>query len=176
MDMEKQGILGANLMFNEEERVKSAAATAQTVNNIHIAQVGSFVQSAENSIIQGGVDAVLNLDRVRQFVDQVEQLLSGAEIPQSVKEETVTALSAVKQAAASPHESGRLRAALRAVGRAVAPAGEHLVRIAVDQGLNTLLGGSWYTRPHPLLDRQIPLQPCWPDQGRHADPLTRMPR
>jgi len=61
--MEKQGILGTDLTFNEEERAKSLAVTAQTVNNIHIAQVGSFVQSAENSIVQGGVDAVLNLDR-----------------------------------------------------------------------------------------------------------------
>jgi hypothetical protein len=141
MDMEKQGILGTDLTFNEEERAKSAAATAHTVNNIHIAQVGSFVQSAKNSVVQGGIDAVLNLDRVHQFVQQVEQLLSAADVTKSVKENTETALSEVKQAAAHTHESGRLRAALQAVSRAVAPAGEHLLRIGVDACLSRLLGG-----------------------------------
>jgi hypothetical protein len=140
IDMEKQGILGADLIFNEEERAKSAAATAATVNNIHIGQVGSFVQSAENSIVQGGVDAVLNLDRVRQFVEQVEQLLSGADVPKSVKEDTEAALSEVKQAAAHPHERGKLTAALRAVGRAAAPAGAHLLKVAVDARVARLLG------------------------------------
>jgi AbiTii len=128
LDMEKQGILGAELTFSDEERAKSVAATAQTINNIHIAQVGAFVQTAENSVVQGGVDAVLNLDRVHQFVEQVEQLLSAADVPKSVKEDTEAALSEVKQATAHPHESGKLRAALQRVGRAVAPAGEHLLR------------------------------------------------
>ena len=141
IDMEKKGILGGDLMFNEEERAKSTEATAPTVTNIHIAQVGSFVQHAEKSIVQGGVNAVLNLDRVHQFVEQVEQLLSAADVPKSVKEDTEAALSEVKQAAAHPHESGKLRAALQRVGRAVAPAGEHLLRIAVDAGLSRLLGG-----------------------------------
>jgi hypothetical protein len=141
MDLEKQGILGTDLTFNEEERAKSVAATAQTVNNINIGQVGSFVQSAENSTVQGGVDAVLNLDRVQRFVDQVEQLLSAADVPQSVKEDTEAALSEVKQVtAAHPHESGKLRAALLRVRQAVEPLGEHLLRIAVDAGIDRLPG------------------------------------
>jgi hypothetical protein len=142
MDMEKQGILGTDLTFNEEERQKSAAATAQTVNNIHIAQVGSFVQRAEHSVVEGSANAIINLDRVYQFVEQVEQMLSAADIPKSVKDNAETALLEVKQAAAHPHERGRLRTALQAVSRAVAPAGEHLLRIAVDAGLTKLLSGS----------------------------------
>jgi len=140
--MEKQNILGADLTFNEEERAKSLAATAPTVNNIHIGQIGSFVQNAENSVVQGGVDAVLNLDRVHRLVQQVEQLLSMPDVPKSVKENTETALSEVKQAAAHPHESGRFKAALQAVTRAVAPAGEHALRIGVDAAVTKLLSGS----------------------------------
>lgn len=141
MDMEKQGILGTDLTFSEEEREKSAAATAQTINNIHISgQVGSFVQSAESSVVQGGVDAVLNLDRVHQFVEQVEQLLSSADVSNSVKEDTEAALSEVKQVAAHPDDTGKLGAALRRVRQAVAPLGEHLFRIGVDAGIDRLPG------------------------------------
>jgi hypothetical protein len=78
---------------------------------------------------------------VQQFVEQVEQLLSAADVPKSVKEDTEAALSEVKQATAHPHESGKLRAALQRFGRAVAPAGEHLLRIAVDAGVSRLLSG-----------------------------------
>lgn len=79
---------------------------------------------------------------MHQFVEQVAKLLSAADLPKSVREEAETALSEVKHAAAHPQESGRLRAALQAVGRAVAPAGEHVPRIAVDAGIDTLLKDS----------------------------------
>jgi hypothetical protein len=142
MDMEKQGILGADLVFNEEERAKSAAATANTVNNIHIRHVGSFVQSAENSIVQGGVDSIVNLNGVHQLVKQLEELLPGADLAKSVKENTETALAELKQAADSDvPDRGWLRSALEGVKRAVAPAGEHLLRIATDAAVTKLLGG-----------------------------------
>jgi hypothetical protein len=142
IDMEKQGILGTDLTFNEEERAKSEAATAHTVNNINIGQVGAFVQGAENSVIQGGVDAVLNLDGVHQLVKQVEQLLSVADLPNSVKENTEIALAEIKQAAdSSVPDRGRLRRALEGLKRLVAPAGEHLLRIGVDAAVTKLLGG-----------------------------------
>ena len=59
-----------------------------------------------------------------------------------MKKDTEAALSKVKQAAAHPQESGKLRAALRRVSRAVAPAGGHLLRIAVDAGVSRLFGDS----------------------------------
>jgi hypothetical protein len=142
IDMENQGILGTDLTFNEEERAKSEAATAHTVNNINIGQVGAFVQGAENSVIQGGDDAVLNLDGVHQLVKQVEQLLSVADLPNSVKENTEIALAEIKQAAdSSVPDRGRLRRALEGLKRVVAPAGEHLLRIGVDAAVTKLLGG-----------------------------------
>ena len=141
MEMEKQGVLGNDLIFNEEERAKSAAATAQTVNNIHIAQVGSFVQNAENSIVQGGVDAVVNMTGVHQLVKQVEELLPGADLPQSVKENATNALAELKDAAdGKPQDKGRLRRALEHLTQAIAPAGDHLLRIAVDAAVTKLFG------------------------------------
>jgi hypothetical protein len=141
MDMEKQGILGTDLMFNEQERAKSEAATQKTVNNIHIRNVGAFVQSAENSVIQGGANSVINLDGVHQLVKQVEELLPGADLPPSVKENTETALVELKEAAnANSPDKRRLRKALVALKSVVAPAGEHLLRIAVDAAITKLTG------------------------------------
>jgi hypothetical protein len=48
--MEKQGVLGNDLSFSQQERATSADVTAQTV--IHIGQVGSSVQSAQYSVVQ----------------------------------------------------------------------------------------------------------------------------
>jgi hypothetical protein len=141
MEMEKQGILGNDLTFNEEERAKSAAATAQTVNNIHIAQVGSFVQNADKSIVQGGVDAVVNMTGIHQLVKQVEELLPGADLPQLVKENTTNALAELKQVAdGNVQEKGRLRRAAEGLSQALAPAGEHLLKIAVDSAITKIFG------------------------------------
>lgn len=142
MKMENQGVLGANLTFSEEERAKSSAVTAQTINNIHIAQVGSFVQQAENSVVQGGVDSALNLNGVHHLIKQVEQLLPAAELPSSIKENTEIALEELKQATTtSLPDKGRVRKALEGLKHVVAPAGEHLLRIGVDAAVTKLLGG-----------------------------------
>lgn len=143
MDMEKQGILGADLLFSEQERTKSGAATAKTVTNIHIEQVGAFVQNAKNSVVQGGVNSTINLPGVHQLLKQVEELLPGADLPKSVKENTETALAELKHAAeASTPDRGRLRSALQRLQRVVAPAGEHLLRIGVDAAVTRIFGGS----------------------------------
>jgi hypothetical protein len=109
--MEKQGIRGENLTFSPEEREKSASVTAQTINNFHIRQVGSLVQNAENSVVQGGIDSSLNLTTgVRDLVQQLERLLPAAHLEPSLQKETRAALDELKEAANSTSpDSGRLR-------------------------------------------------------------------
>jgi hypothetical protein len=88
--LEKQGILGGTLTFSPDERERSASVTAQTINNFHIGQVGSLVQNAENSVIQGGIDSTLNLTiGVRDLVQQLEQLLPAAHLEPSLQKVTL---------------------------------------------------------------------------------------
>lgn len=142
IEMEKQGVLGHDLLFTEEERDKSVLATAQTVNNFNIGQVGAFVQNAENTLVQGGIDSTLNLaSGVRDLVQQVEQFLPAANLPATLQEEARTALDELKEAAnnAKP-DSGRLRKGLETLKRVLAPTGEHLLKIAVDAAVTKLIG------------------------------------
>jgi hypothetical protein len=140
--IEKQGVVGGNLTFSPEERERSTSATAQTINNFHIQQVGSFVQNAENSVVQGGIDSTLNLATgVRNLVQQVEQLLPAAHLEPSLQKETLAALDELKEVADSTSpDSGRLRKGLESLKRVLAPAGEHLLKIAVDAAVTKLLG------------------------------------
>jgi hypothetical protein len=140
--MEKQGVVGGNLTFSPEERERSTSATAQTINNFHIQQVGSFVQNAENSVVQGGIESTLNLAAgVRNLVQQVEQLLPAAHLERSLQKETLAALDELKEVADSTSpDSGRLRKGLESLKRVLAPAGEHLLKIAVDAAVTKLLG------------------------------------
>jgi hypothetical protein len=129
------------MTFNDEERAKSPAATAHTINNINIEQVGAFVQRADNSVVQGGVDSTLSLDGVRQLIKQVEELFPSADLPSGVKKNIEGAVSELKQAAnaASP-DTGLVKRLLRGLMRAVAPAGEHLIRVGVDDVVTKLIG------------------------------------
>jgi hypothetical protein len=138
--METQGILGENLTFSPEERERSAFVTARTVNNIHIEQVGSFVQKI--LFVQGGIDSTLNLRTgVRELVQQVEQLLPAAQLEQSLQKETYAALDELKEAASSTSpDSGTLRKGVESLKRVLAPAGEHLLKIAVDATVTKLIG------------------------------------
>jgi len=45
--MEKQGVLGNDLLFTHKERVTATAVTERTVNNINIERVGAFVQAQQ---------------------------------------------------------------------------------------------------------------------------------
>src|SRR5207248_1197071 len=144
IDMERQGVLGHNFVFNQEEQMKSVLATAQTINNIHIGQVGSFVQSAENAIIQGEIASTINLrNGVRSLAEQVEQLLPASKLPPQLQRETRAALNELKDAADLPEpDSGRLRRGLQTLKRVLAPAGEHLLKIAVDAAVTKLTGAA----------------------------------
>jgi hypothetical protein len=140
--LEKQGILGGTLTFSPDERERSASVTAQTINNFHIGQVGSLVQNAENSVIQGGIDSTLNVETgVRNLVHQVEQLLPAANLEPALKNEVYAAIEELKGAlnSTSP-DSGRLRKGLEYLKRVLAPAGEHALKALVDAAVTKLLG------------------------------------
>ncbi|MGH7783461.1 MAG: hypothetical protein ACREO5_06450, partial [Candidatus Binatia bacterium] len=109
--MEKQGILGENLTFSPEERERSASMAAKTINNFHIEKVGSFVQNADSSVVQGDVNLTLNLAAgVRDLVQQVEQLLPAARLEHQLMQESRAALDELKEEANSTSpDSGRLR-------------------------------------------------------------------
>jgi hypothetical protein len=142
VDMEKQGVLGDNLIFSPEDRAKSATLTAQTVtNHIHISQVGSFVQNADRSVVQGVVGSTLDLEGVKELLQQIEPLLPASNIAVPVKEATEDVLDELKSEAGKQNpDSSRLRILLESLKRVLAPAGDHLVRIAVDSAITKLLG------------------------------------
>jgi hypothetical protein len=121
IEMEKQGVFGRELVFDQEERTRSAIATAQTINNINIGQVGAFVQRAEESVIQGKIDSTINLrDGVRSLTEQIEQLLPASNLPQQVQNETRAALAELKDAVDLPEpDNGLLRQGLQALNSAL---------------------------------------------------------
>jgi methylmalonyl-CoA mutase N-terminal domain/subunit len=140
--MEKQGVLGEGLTFSAEERTKSKAPTADAIRHVYnIENVGTLVQSADRSIIQGGVHSNVGLmQEADQLVGQVEKLLPAADdLPAEVRAEATRAIAELKEATASRDE-GRVRKGLEFLKRALAPAGEHLVRIAVDQLVARMTG------------------------------------
>jgi hypothetical protein len=142
IEMEKQGILGENLTFSSDDRQKSASLTAQTVNNINIGQVGSFVQSAQDTTVQGGIDSTMTLShRAHDLVQQIEQLLPVSNLSPPVERDTRKALEELKQAtnSASP-DGGRIRTGLASLKRVLAPAGETLLKLAVDAAVKNILG------------------------------------
>jgi hypothetical protein len=141
IEMEKQGILGENLMFSPEDREKSELVTAKTINHFNINQVGSFVQHAEHSVVQGGIDSTIISPRgTLEFVKQVEALLPVSNLPAHIQKETVAALDELKQeAGAANPESGRLRKGLESIKRVLAPASETALKIVVDTLVTKLL-------------------------------------
>ena len=53
LKLEKQGVLGHDLIFSTEDKRKSEAATTSTVHSININQVGAFALHADRSVILG---------------------------------------------------------------------------------------------------------------------------
>lgn len=142
IEMEEQGILGNDLTFSQDEREKSTKITEAVVNNIHIGQVGSFVQSATNSVVRSEINTTQTLaEGVHNLVQQVGQWLPVANLPGQVEGDARKALAELQQAGSSDKpDGGRLRKGLEALKRVVAPAGEHLLKIAIDAAVTRLLG------------------------------------
>jgi hypothetical protein len=143
LNMEKQGVLGENLMFSPEDKKKSEAVTAQTINHFSIGQVGSFVQSAKGSFVQGSVEATTTTtlsQSTLELVQQIDALLPASNLPAEIHAEAQAALGELKQAAtASQPDRGRLQKGLETLKRALAPAGETLLKLAVDAAVAKLL-------------------------------------
>jgi hypothetical protein len=141
LEMEKQGVLGENMLFSLQERANSAGPTSQAIHNVYnIENVGTLFQSADRSVIQGGVHSKLSsMQQADQFVGQIERLLPASDLPAEVRDEATRAIADVREATASKDE-GRLRKGLAYLKQAFADAGDHVIRIAVDQMVSKMLG------------------------------------
>ena len=143
IEMEKQGVFGYDLVFSERDKLKSDEATAKTVNNIHISQVGSFVQQANNSYVQGGVESNTTTELSQStlnLVQELEALLPVSNLPVDVRGAAQATLGELKQeASAATPDSGRLRKGWESLKRVLAPAGETVIKLAVDAAVTKLL-------------------------------------
>jgi hypothetical protein len=142
LKLEKQGVLGENLIFSQEEKRKSEAVTTSTVNSIHINQVGAFALHADHSVMRGSVEATTTTlsQSTLDLVQQVEALLPASKLPVEIQGATQAALGDLKrEATALTPDNGRLRKALESLKRVLAPAGETLLKIAVDAAVSKLL-------------------------------------
>jgi hypothetical protein len=143
LKMEKQGVLGENLIFSPEEKRKSEAITTSAVNSIHINQVGAFALHADHSVMQGSVEATTTTTLSQSTLDlvhQIEALLPASKLPVEIQGATQAALGDLKrEATASTPDNGRIRKGLESLKRVLAPAGETLLKIAVDAAVAKLL-------------------------------------
>jgi len=115
LSMEREGVRGDGLIFSSDEEKASVAATANTVNNFNIGQVGALVQNADRSFVQGSSATTINVEDVRQFIQQVEQLLPAAKLEQSVDAEARSAIDTLKDATQAEHsDNNRIRKGLEA--------------------------------------------------------------
>jgi len=128
VEMEKEGVLGNDLVFSPDDRAKSAAVTAQTVNNFHIQQVGALVQHANHSVVQGGVASTQTLAKdVLDLVDQLEKTISSG-LPADLQPQAAGALTELRAAATEPApEAGKLRLGLESLKHVMEHAAGHLV-------------------------------------------------
>jgi hypothetical protein len=141
LQMEKQGIVGNDLTFNEGDRQKSAQLTESVITNIHIGQVGAFVQNATHATVQGEVKTTTEISKgVLDLVQKLEQWLPTANFSAPVEQETRKALVELRDAGNTQMpDKGRIARGLEALKRVVAPAGENLLKFAVDAGVSKLL-------------------------------------
>jgi hypothetical protein len=141
LGMEKQGVLGENILFSPLERANAAGPTSEAIHSVYnIENVGTLFQSADRSIIQGSVHSTLGLmQQADQLVGQIERLLPASDLPAEVRDEATRAIADVREATASKDE-GRLRKGLAYLGQAFADAGDHVIRVAVDQMVAKMLG------------------------------------
>jgi len=142
LEMEKQGVLGNDLVFNEGDKEKSAQITESAINNIQISHVGSFVQNASYSVVQGEVYTSSMVTKgVHDLAQQVDRLLPTSDLPEDVQSKAKVALQEVEAAGREDRpDAGRLRRGLESLKRALAPAGEHVLSLAVDAAITKFFG------------------------------------
>lgn len=142
--MEKEGVLGEGLAFSQSDREKSASATAQTINTFHINNVGALVQTAENSVVQGGVDSTFKLiGGVRDLLTQLDRALPGSDLPDNVQETANETLAELRAATNDPApDIGRVRRGLGSLKRIMEEATGHLVASGAVAVIGKLLENS----------------------------------
>jgi hypothetical protein len=108
-----------------------------------MSQVGALAFNADHSVVQGSVEVhtTTNLSQsTLDLVQQVETLLPVSNLPEDINAEAQAVLGELKQAAGAPRpDSGRLRKGLESLKRVLAPAGETLLKLAVDAAVTKLL-------------------------------------
>jgi hypothetical protein len=138
IEMEKEGVIGKDLMFTDSDREKSREVTAHTVNNFNINNVGALVQKAEHSTVQGGVDSTFDFAQgVRDLLAQLERALPTSDLPNPVQQNAADVLAELRAAANAPTpDMGRLRRGVESLRHVMEHATGHLVA----SGALTLIG------------------------------------
>jgi hypothetical protein len=141
LEMEKQGIVGKDLIFTPEEREKSAAVTEKVIHNqIHIGQVGSFVQTANSSVVQGGVNSVLNMSGIRELIRQIEA--EKSRMPKAIWREIEPAVDELKKEMISEQRPSALRRGLGVIQRVCESAASDVIAMGIGAMAAKLLAGS----------------------------------
>lgn len=140
LSMEREGIVGENLIFSSEDRRKSSVVTEKTVNNFNIGHVGALVQNAQGSIVQGSAASSLDINDVRKLVEDMERLLPAAALNKDTEAQVSDALDGLKDASKGMHpDKSRIRKGLELLKGVMASAGETILKTAVEATVDKLL-------------------------------------
>ena len=137
LKLEAEGVLGENLVFSPADKAKSASATEQLATHIHINQVGAFVQNAHQSIVQGGINSSLDLERVGDLVGQIETQRSN--LPDKMWEQIEPQLEAIKTELKAGKKTGVISASLKVIGDICTKAGESVAAAGIVHLIHLLL-------------------------------------
>ncbi len=113
IELEKNGVIGDGLVFSSDDKKSSAVATEGVINNFHMHNVGAFVQSAQQSVVQGGVDSTFDLGKVGDLIGQIEA--QRAQLPAAAWSEIEREVQTIKAELVGSKNRGRIRAALGAI-------------------------------------------------------------
>ena len=103
------------------------------------------------------------MQQVDHFVGQIEKLLPASDLPVEVHDEAMKALADVKKATTTKDED-RVRQGLAYLRRVFADAGDHVIKIAIDQIVSKMLANDLKIAPRhqPPPSPFPPLPPPFP--------------
>lgn len=113
LELERQGITGEGMSFTPEDRSRSETATASVIHNYHMGPVGSFVQSAQQSVVQGGINSSFSMDRVSDLVTQIEAQREN--LPADIWRSIQVELTAIRAELAAAKRPSVIRQSLQAI-------------------------------------------------------------
>jgi hypothetical protein len=139
IELERAGITGTEFSFRQDEMVK---AQEQSLN-ITIGTIGQFTGNLGAGNTSGAITASdLNLNQVREFVDQVRSHaddLERAGVPRETFEQSLAAIQ--EELTRQAPDQGKMRALVTDVRNAVSGAAGNLVASGVLALAGRLLGG-----------------------------------